>query len=67
MLCFFFLENLAVLEFRIVAKAKDTTTRTGKKVLQLPDDGNIFAFLALFTSQIHRRLPLFCSLSSHGH
>lgn len=33
MLCFFYLENLTVLEFRIVAKAEDTTTGTGKKVL----------------------------------
>lgn len=65
---FFYLENLAVLEFRIVAKAKDTTTGTGKKVLQLSDDGNIFAFLALF-ALFHKdkHLPLFCSLSSHGH
>lgn len=30
---FFYLENLTVLEFRIVAKAEDTTTGTGKKVL----------------------------------
>lgn len=50
MLCFFYLENLPVLEFRIVAKAKVTTTGTGKKILKLSGDENIFAFLVLFYS-----------------